>query len=328
MRWLVTGGCGFIGSALVGRLRARGETVRVVDNLSLGTREALMPATVVERDVAELGDTWAPLELVVADIRDADAARAAAVGANAVVHLAANAGVMPSIEEPRQDCLVNVIGTFNYLDAARINGVPRFVFASSGAPLGEQDPPFHEEMVPKPTSPYGASKLAGEAYCGAFWRSFGVETVALRFGNVFGPGSGHKQSVVAKFLRRALAGEVLEVFGDGNQTRDFIYIDDIVEAIERAATRPGVGGEVVQIATQRESTVNEVAELIAECVRARTGRTVEIIHRAERQGEIKRNYADVSKARRILGFEPKVSLRKGLMMTLDYFEVATISAVM
>ena len=141
---------------------------------------------------------------------------AATEGADVVIHLAANTGVGPSVENPRMDCETNVTGTLNALEAARAAGAGRFVFASSGAPLGVQTPPLHEEMAPHPASPYGASKLAGEGYCSAWFHSFGVETVVLRFGNVYGEGSTRKASVVAKFIKRALAGEVLEIYGDGS----------------------------------------------------------------------------------------------------------------
>ena len=137
----------------------------------------------------------------------------------------------PSVENPRLDMECNVIGTLNMLEGARMHKVKRFIFASSGAPIGECEPPIHEEMAPHPVSPYGASKLAGEGYCSAYFRTFDVETIALRFGNVYGPGSGHKNSVVAKFIRQAMQGETLEIYGDGKQTRDFIYIDDLIQAI-------------------------------------------------------------------------------------------------
>src|SRR5262249_16844775 len=154
----------------------------------------------------------------------------------------------------------NVVGTLNYLEACRRLGVRRFVFASSGAPIGDCEPPLHEEMPGHPVSPYGASKLAGEAYCSAYRHSFGIETVALRFGNCYGPLSSHKNSVVAKFIRQALAGQPWEIFGDGCQTRDFIYVQDVTDAIIRAATVEGIGGEVFQIATNSETTVLELAE--------------------------------------------------------------------
>jgi len=321
MNWLITGGCGFIGSALVSRLLQEGSNVRIVDNLSVGKKSSLPENyKITERDAHALSaDNWSKLELIVSDIGDADAMCKAVQRADAIVHLAANTGVIPSIENPRDDCLTNVIGTFNLLEAARIAGIKHFVLASSGAPLGEQKPPLHEELAPHPVSPYGASKLAGEAYCSAYWGSFGIQAVALRFGNIYGSGSAAKHSVIAKFMKHALAGEQLTIYGDGNQTRDFIYIDDIVEAIIRAATYPELGGEILQIATQKEHTINEIAELIVDLVKMKTGKNVIVEYSSPRVGEVKRNFSDISKAQRLLGFTPKVLLKEGLARTLDYF---------
>lgn len=322
MNILVTGGCGFIGVNLIGRLlSAANNRVRAVDNLSVGQRENLgRVGEFVELDVEKLGElSDNRLELLVGDIRDEALAMAACQGADAVVHLAANTGVIPSIENPRDDCEVNVIGTFNYLEACRINGVKRFVFASSGAPLGEQSPPIHENMVPRPISPYGASKLCGEAYCSAYFESFGIETVALRFGNVYGPYSTHKGSVVAKFIKHILAGEPLPIYGDGNQTRDFVYIDDLVKAILPACNRAGIGGEVFQIATHREHTVAEVAEKLNQLAERYLGRKSLITFEKERKGEVRRNYSDISKAKKRLGFDPKYDLEQGLEETFLWF---------
>jgi UDP-glucose 4-epimerase len=240
-------------------------------------------------------------------------------GVDVIVHLAANTGVGPSVEDPRADCLANVIGTLNYLEAARHNGIKRFVFASSGAPAGEVEPPIHEELPPHPVSPYGASKLAGEGYCSAYYRSFGIDTVALRFGNVYGPGSVHKSSVVAKFIRCALDGQLLEIYGDGTQTRDFIYIDDLIGAIILAATRSGVGGETFQIASNRETTVGEMTEQLADVLRNKGIEGIQVVNAEARVGDVKRNYSDITKARVRLGWQPTVDLSTGLVKTVNYF---------
>jgi len=205
--YLVTGGCGFIGPALIARLLDdAGNVVRVIDDLSAGRVENLRRVAEIETVAArELRPLRRRIQLAVGDIADAELAEAACRGMDVVIHLAANTGVAPSIADPRADCLANVIGTFNYLEGARAAGVRRFVFASSGATVGECEPPIHELVPARPVSPYGASKLAGEAYCSAYARTFGLATVALRFGNVYGPGSEHKESVVAKFIRRAFA---------------------------------------------------------------------------------------------------------------------------
>lgn len=326
-KWLITGGCGFIGCNLVRALLAEGaNSIRIVDNLSVGSREdlkAVTPFSVAEGDkVAPISGTGR-VELVVGDIMDDALALRAAAGADVIVHLAANTGVPKSVENPRQDCLYNVVGTFNYLEAARQNGIERFVFASSGAPAGEVTPPIHEEVVPHPVSPYGASKLAGEGYCSAYARTFGIETVALRFGNVYGYGSGHKTSVVAKFIKQAMGGETLEIYGDGTQTRDYIYIDDLIRAVLLAASKGGVGGEVFQIATSRETTLNELVEALLPLLAQAGFAQVKVVHGEKRLGDVLRNYSDTSKAARMLGWQAEVSLRDGLRRTLDYFTGAS-----
>lgn len=328
MNLLITGGCGFIGVNLIKALLEKKENyhLRVVDNLSVGRREDLEAVCgyaecgVRSAETKPLGARHHALcELVVGDIRDGELAGRVCEGMDAVVHLAANTGVMPSIEDPMSDCQTNVIGTVNFLEGARQNGLKRFVLASSGAPLGEQDPPIHEEMVPRPISPYGASKLCGEAYCSAYYGSFDLDTVALRFGNVYGPRSSHKGSVVAKFIRHIFSGEDLPIYGDGNQTRDFIFVQDLVAAILLALEKPGIGGEIFQIATHREHTVGEVADVLNGLGEKHLGRKSRIIYEKERKGEVKRNFSDISKAREMLGFEPRVDLEGGLEKTFLWF---------
>lgn len=325
MNWLITGGCGFLGTALIQPLTEDGATIRVVDNLSVGTREDLAVACYfTETSAGEVGpmpsNPGTPsVELVEGDILDEKLALEAAEGADVIVHLAANTGVAPSVADPRADCLSNVIGVFNYLEAARHNGTRRFVFASSGAAVGEVDPPIHEEVPPHPVSPYGTSKLAGEGYCSSYYRTFGVETVALRFGNVYGPGSTHKNSAVAKFTKRAMGGEVLEIYGDGSQTRDFIYIEDLIQAVRQAATVPGVGGEVFQIATSSETSVQELVDLLLPVLASTGIKNIEVRETEPRQGDVMRNYADTSKAERLLGWKAQVKLEEGLRRTVSWF---------
>jgi len=324
VNWLITGGCGFIGTALVRSLRQEGgHAVRVVDNFAVGTREDLAAAS----DFVEVSpDGLDPLgsderiELVAGDITDADLASRAARGADVIVHFAANTGVMPSVEDPRADCMSNVVGTLNYLEASRHAGVGRFVFASSGGTvIGEAEPPIHEEMVPHPVAPYGASKLAGEGYCSAYFQTFGIETVALRFGNVYGPLSGHKNSVVARFIKRAVEGEVLEIYGDGTQTRDFIYVDDLIRAVRLSAAASGAGGEVFQIATSAETTVQELTARLLPALAAAGIKEIEVRKTDARRGEVQRNYADTSKAQRMLGWRAEVGLDEGLKRTVEWF---------
>lgn len=322
--WLVTGGCGFIGSRVVEALSGEeGAAVRVVDDLSVGRRDDLADATdFTELGVGELdavGWTAGEVQFVEGDVLDRATVEEVTEGADVVVHLAAQSGVAPSVEDPRTDCRINVLGTFNCLDAARRSSPERFVFASSGAAVGEVDPPLHEEIVPHPLSPYGASKLAGEAYCESFHGSYGLETVALRFANVYGPGSALKDSIVAKFFRRAQRGAPLEIYGDGGQTRDFIYVGDLVDAVMKAGTVEGVGGERYQIATNRETSVLEITDLILDVLEEEGVGDVEVRHTDPRTGDVRENYADISRAREDLGWTPVTSLEAGLRRTLRWF---------
>jgi len=322
-RWLITGGLGFLGRNLVRSLVGKKDNfIRIVDNLKVGSRDDLKDIChfneVTSHDIQKPGSRIG-VELLVGDIRSPDLAVKACDSFDVIVHLAANTGVAPSVADPKMDCEVNVFGTLNYLEAARICGVPRFVFASSGAPAGEVEPPIHEELAPHPVSPYGASKLAGEGYCSAYFNTFGVETVCLRFGNVYGPLSGKKDSVVARFIKRAINGKPLQIYGDGSQTRDFIYVDDLIKAIHLATTAPDVGGEVFQIATNRETTVLEMLDQLLDCLAEKGIHDVHTIFKEKRQGDVMRNYSDTSKARRMLAWQAENDLSTGLAKTVDWF---------
>lgn len=303
---LVTGGCGFIGVNLVSRLAAQGVHVRILDNLSLGRREYVEPYEV---------------EVLVGDVRDPAAVAKAVKGVEAVIHLAAHTRVMDSISDPLLNFEINAVGTLNVLQASRNAGVRSFIFASTGgAILGEQEPPVHEEMVPRPISPYGASKLAGEAYCSAFHGSFDLNTVALRFSNVYGPHSYHKGSVVAHFIKQALRGEPLVIYGDGEQTRDFLYVEDLADAISAcaAAGANGASGQVFQMGAGRGTTINEIATKIKKLASV-VGLDVPISYQPARKGEIYRNYADIRKAMSMLGYRPKTNLDDGIQNTWNWF---------
>lgn len=316
---MITGGCGFIGTRLLEELLSDGHHVRVLDNLSIGTREDLGAACGYQEAETGIPEWGGLVGLVVGDIRDEVLAVQVCEGADVIVHLAAQSGVAPSVEDPRHDMTSNVVGTFNYLEAARQNDVPRFVYASSGAAVGEVEPPLHEKKLPRPISPYGASKLCTEAYACCYAATFGIQTVGLRFGNVYGPGSRHKGSVVAKFIRRAMAGDILEIYGDGSQTRDFIFVDDLLAAIRSSAERDGVGGEVFQIAASVETTVEEITEILLEVMAERGIAVPQVLHVGERLGDVQRNYSDTSKAGELLGWRAETPLRDGLKQTVDWF---------
>lgn len=322
-KWLITGGCGFIGRNLIKYLKEQDIEIqiRVIDNFSVGNLEDLNYATQDYTLVDSTNAKWQvnKVEVINGDILDEDLAFQVSSGADCIVHLAANTGVGPSVIYPRMDCKINVMGTLNYLEACRINKIKRFVFASSGAPIGNCTPPIHEEMPCHPVSPYGASKLAGEAYCSAYFNSFNIDTVALRFGNVYGPGSSHKASVVAKFIKLAMNGETLEVYGDGSQTRDFIYTKDLVDAIYKAATKPGVGGEIFQIATNKETTISELCEVLKSSFKEKEINDIAIVNGDKRVGDVMRNFSSTDKAKKILYWESKFDLNNGVKETLDWF---------
>jgi UDP-glucose 4-epimerase len=297
---LVTGGAGFVGSALVRLLAERGHGVRVYDDLSTGSAELL-------------DGTGA--ELVEGDVRDADSLLQAARGCEVVFHLAAATGVIPSVEDPFNDFELNARGTLNALWTAREVGAARFVFSSSNAPLGAAAYPASEEKPAAPLSPYGASKAVGEAYCSAFHGAYGLEAVAVRFSNAYGPRSAHKSNVIPLFIRRLLAGEELIVYGDGTQTRDFVFVTDLAEGLLRAAETDGIGGEVFQLASGVETTVNDLIAMLGRIA----GREPVVRREPPRAGEILRNYSLIDKARRRLGYAPAVPLEDGLRRTCEWF---------
>lgn len=276
--------------------------VRVLDNESLGKR-------------AHLGTFGG--EFIHGDITDATAVDAALEGVDAVVHLAADTRVIESIEDPRRNMEINVVGSFNILDGMRRRGIKRLVNASTGgAIIGAAEPPVHEGMLPSPISPYGASKMAVEGYCSAFAGSYGINSLSLRFSNVYGPRSFHKGSVVAAFLKRIQAGKPLTVYGSGEQTRDYIFSDDICDGVIAALTKPEVTG-VIQLGTGRPVSINE---LIA-CIRTVVApREFKVDYEAFRPGEVLSTYCRIDKARQDLGFAPKTPLADGLAQTWAWFE--------
>ena len=299
-RAIVTGGAGFIGSALIRALAAEGYDVRVVDDLSSG-------------NAANLDGTGA--ELRVGDVRDLDLLTEAARGCDVLFHLAAGAGVVESMNDPLTNFDQNARGTLTALEAARRAGVPRLVFSSSNAPLGENAYPASEEKPVAPLSPYGASKAAGEAYCSAFYGAYGMEAVVVRFSNAYGPRSAHKGNVIPLFIRRLRAGEDLVVFGDGSQTRDFVFCEDLAAGLIAAARTPGAGGQIFQLASGVETPLNRLLELLSQT----SGITPQVRREPPRQGEIQRNYSLIDKARKVLGYSPQVDLEHGLRRTWDWF---------
>jgi len=303
---LVTGGAGFIGSHLVEQLLGLGHDVRVLDDFSTGRRENIAP---FEADI----------DLHVGDIRNIDAVRAAMRGVDVVFHEAALASVPRSVDDPVTSNKVNVGGTLNVLVAARDAGVGRLVYASSSSVYGDSpELPKREDMAPAPESPYAVGKLAGEHYCRVFSSLYGLECVALRYFNVFGPRqdpSSQYAAVVPIFTSALLAGNRCLINGDGEQSRDFTYVENVVTANLLAADTSGVGGEVMNIACGDTITVNTLHERL----RVLTGSDLQPEHGPDRAGDVKHSFADVARAKRLLSFEPEVSFEDGLERTVAWF---------
>jgi UDP-glucose 4-epimerase len=301
-RVLVTGGAGFVGATLVRQLVEAGHSVRVLDNYSTG-------------DPAHLDGV--PAELVEGDIRDEAGIDAAVAGMEAVIHLAAAGSVIKSIEDPVTNFEVNVLGTFRVLDAARRAGVERTVQASTGGALiGNATPPVDETSLPKPISPYGASKLAGEGYAYAFSQCYEMRTIALRFGNVYGPWNERKQGAMNMFFKAIHGAEPIVIYGDGTSSRDYIHVDDIATALRLALERDVDGGTVLHIASGVETTVQELADL---CRRAAGVPDHPIEYRPGRPGEVDRNFASYELAGKVLGYAPTISREDGIRRTWQWY---------
>jgi len=306
-QYMVTGGAGFIGSHLVEALVERGGRVRVLDDFSTGRRENLSP--VADR-----------IELIEGDVADADAVERATSECDVVLHLAAIASVQASIEDPKRAHRVNAGGTLNVLEAARrtrvhagqAGGVRRVVFASSTALYGDHVAlPLQEELPPRPLSPYAASKAAGEMYCTAFHASYGVPTVAMRFFNIYGPRqdpSSPYSGVVSIFAARMTRGERPVIYGDGKQTRDFVYVADVVRALLLACERDAAIGTVFNVASGKQTSILELAATLNQVL----GTSLAPTFAPARAGEVRFSEGDARRAQEALGWEATVSLREGL----------------
>jgi nucleoside-diphosphate-sugar epimerase len=298
-RYLVTGGAGFIGSNIVEELVRRGERVRILDNFSTGKRENIAPF---------LGD----IQLIEGDLRHLDTVRQAAKGVDYILHQGALPSVQKSIDNPLDTDEANVRGTLNLLVSARDAGVKRVVYASSSAIYGDSPTlPKTEDMKPAPLSPYAVSKLAGEHYGQVFCQVYGLETVALRYFNVFGPRqdpTSQYAAVIPTFVTAMLRGEQPVIYGDGEQSRDFSYVTNVVQANLLAATVPGVGGQVFNIACGQRYTLLELVAAINRIL----GMDVTPVHTAPRVGDVRHSLADIARAREMLGYQAEVEFEEGL----------------
>jgi len=309
---LVTGGSGFIGSHLVAALLQRGAVVRVLDNFATGNRANL--AAVLERVPVQGNFTC-----IEGDVTDLGAVREATKGVDYILHQAALPSVQRSVEDPLTSNWVNVEGTLNVLVAARDAGVKRVVYASSSSVYGDSPHlPKVESMATNPLSPYAVSKLAAEDYCGAFTRVYGLETVALRYFNVFGPRQDPRSlyaAVLPRFIEALLDSSPPIIYGDGTQSRDFTFVENVIQANLLALNASGVAGEALNIACGESIDLQRVLQLLAEFAQ----QDLRPEYRPPRAGDVKHSLADISKAKRLLGYQPTIPFREGLKQTFDYF---------
>jgi len=300
---LVTGGGGFIGSHLVDRLLSAGHEVRVIDNFATGRRENLLH---IRSDV----------DLIEGDIQSYERAHDAVAGCEVVFHLAAVPSVPRSVQDPLTSNATNVVGTLNLLLSSRDSGVRRVVSASSSSVYGRsRELPKHEDMPAQPISPYAVAKLAAEGYCRSFSELYGLETVSLRYFNVFGPRQdplSEYAAVIPKFISAFRSGERPVVHGDGEQSRDFTYVENVAEGTLLAIDAPDANGLAINIACGQRVTLNELVEEL----RAATGSRLQASYTAPRAGDVRHSLADVSRAERVLGYRPLVDLREGLARTV------------
>ena len=314
-KYLVTGAAGFIGSSLVRALLDRGDEVRGIDNLSTGKRE-------------NLSEVLKQMDFRQVDILDLDATRQACEGVDYVLHQAAVPSVPKSVIDPLGSNRANADGTLNVLVAARDAKVKRVVYAASSSAYGDTPTlPKHEAMNPNPISPYAVAKLTGEYYMISFYRCYGLETVSLRYFNIFGPRqdpSSPYSGVLAKFSLQMLRGEQPKIFGDGEQSRDFNYIDNAVSANLLACSAPAAecAGRMFNVATGRRATLNETFELL----KPLTGYTGTVKYASERSGDIKHSLADITLAQKHLGYKPLVSFEEGLRRTVEWYRNETRAA--
>ncbi|MFO0870494.1 MAG: SDR family oxidoreductase [Pirellulales bacterium] len=305
---LVTGGAGFIGSHVVDALVARGDAVRVLDNLSTGKRDNLSEHLAAGR-----------VELIEGDIRDAAAVARAVQGIELVYHEAALASVPRSVEAPLESHHACATGTLTVLDQARRAGVRRVVYAASSSCYGDQPQTSKRESDPVvPLSPYAAAKLAGEMYCQAFYHTYGLETVGLRYFNVFGPRQdpqGAYAAVIPRFITAILAGAPITVFGDGMQSRDFTYVSNVVDGNLLAGEASGVAGQMINLANGRSDSLLQLITTLEALLSTRAN----VRHEPARAGDVRDSLADIYLARRLLKYEPRVDLEEGLRRSLPYY---------
>jgi len=304
--YLLTGGGGFIGSNIAERLIRDGERVRIIDNFSTGRRENL----------AGLNGS---IELIEGDITDMATVRRAVDGIDYVLHLAARPSVPASVADPQSCHEANIDGTFNVLIAARDAGVRRLVYSASSSAYGDSpELPNRETFAPRPLSPYAVAKLTGEYYCKIFTELYDLECVSLRYFNVFGPRqnpASQYAAVIPKFITALLAGERPTIFGDGEQTRDFTFVENVYLANRIACTAEGAAGQVFNCACGKPITINELVAVLNEIL----GTSIQPQHLDERPGDVKHSAADVTMAREMLKFEPPVDLKTGLEQTIEWY---------
>ncbi len=302
LKVLVTGGCGFIGANLIPVLEKEGYEVRILDNFSKGRPEFI-----------GLNNA----EIFEGDIRNANDVKEALIGVDGVIHLAAFGSVIESVNNPLENFEINVRGTFNVLDECRKQNIKKIVFSSTGGALiGDAIPPVNEKSLPRPISPYGSGKLCCEAYCSSFSTSYNMNIIALRFANVIGPISWHKKGAVTAFMKAVMDNKEIVIYGNGDATRDFLYVDDLCKGLVLAYNSNITGFNPIHLSSGVEVSVKELATMIIEKGPKSDSK---IQHKPKRVGEVERNFANYDLAKELLGFSPETTLDNAIEKTWDWF---------
>ena len=317
MKVLITGGCGFIGTNIISKLLRDSQynKIYILDNFSNSNIKNFKKNLCFL--IGEKNLITQKVKIFKGDIKNLKSLKSITGDIDIIIHLAASAGVDISIKDPTSDFMNNTLGTFNVLEFCRLKKIKKIILASSGAAIGEARPPINENILPRPITPYGASKLSNEAYALAFGKSYGMQSIILRFSNVYGPACNLKNSVVSKFIKDFILKGTNQIYGDGSQTRDFIYVDDLVKAVLKIIKNKNISNEIFQISTGKETKISYINKVVSKNLFDYGYANLKTKYLDKRKGDVKKNYSDNSKAYKKLNWNPTTDINIGIAKLLN-----------